>query len=186
MLRAPARLQQRRDIRAGPHLRDRQLNGADARIPGPQAVAVAMAGALGRALMPVRADEPCDLRFHQSLREHPDALAKDIPSCSSRELANERRQIHSGLTIVAAPPCRPYPARENSRKDVQWPLHLSSRGRLIEFPPQAGTLLEDDPRPTRRVGPPTTRPLSRFKLRRGSVVNFSRFDGMRHRTLYKS
>jgi hypothetical protein len=31
-------------------------------------------------------------------------------------------------------------ARENSRKDVRWPLQLSSPSSLTEFPPRAGTL----------------------------------------------
>lgn len=58
-----------------------------------------------------------DLSFHQRLGEYPNAFPKDIPILLLEELANKRRQIHSGLAIVAAPPCRPSPARENSRNE---------------------------------------------------------------------
>jgi hypothetical protein len=57
------------------------------------------------------------------------------PSYSSSSLPTNADRPILGLAIVAAPPCRPSPARENSRKDVR-----SSRVRLIEFPPRPGTL----------------------------------------------
>jgi hypothetical protein len=56
-----------------------------------------VARALGRTFVPVRTDQTGDLRLHQRLREYPDALPKDIPILLLEELANERRQIHSGL-----------------------------------------------------------------------------------------
>ena len=97
VLRPPARLQQRGKIRARPHLGDRQLDRAHPRVPRPHPVAVAVARPLGRALVPVGANQAGDLRFHQRLREHPDALPQHIPILLLEELANERRQIHSGL-----------------------------------------------------------------------------------------
>jgi hypothetical protein len=50
-----------------------------------------------RSLVPVGTNQPGDLGFHQRLREHPDAFAKDIPILLLEELANKRRPIHSGL-----------------------------------------------------------------------------------------
>jgi hypothetical protein len=47
--------------------------------------------------MPVRADQPGDVRFHQGLGEHPNPFSKDVAVLLLEELANERRQIHSGL-----------------------------------------------------------------------------------------
>jgi hypothetical protein len=35
--------------------------------------------------------------FHQRLRQHADALPQDIAILLRKQLANERRQIHSGL-----------------------------------------------------------------------------------------
>ena len=60
-------------------------------------VPVPVPRALGSPLMAVRADQPGDLRFHQGPREHADALPQHIPILPFEELANERRQIHSGL-----------------------------------------------------------------------------------------
>lgn len=50
-LRPPARLQQRGEVAARLHLRDRELDRADPRIRRPHAVAVAVPGALAGALM---------------------------------------------------------------------------------------------------------------------------------------
>ena len=93
---APAGLQQRWEVRPGPHLRNRQLNRADPPVPRPHPVAVTMPGALRRPLVPVSTDQASDFRFHQRLRQHADAFPKDIPILLLEELANERRQIHSG------------------------------------------------------------------------------------------
>jgi CBS domain-containing protein len=49
------------------------------------------------ALVPLGADQARDFGLHEGLREHPDALPKDIPILLLEELANKRRQIHSGL-----------------------------------------------------------------------------------------
>ena len=97
VLGPPARLQQRREIRPRPHLRNRQLDRAHPRVPRPHPAPVAIRGPLGRPLVPLRPNQPGDLRFHQRLREHADALPQHIPILLLEELANERRQIHSGL-----------------------------------------------------------------------------------------
>jgi hypothetical protein len=82
----------------------------------------------GRALVAIGPNEPRHLRFHQRLREHSNAFAKDIPILLLEELANERRQIHSGFGHRRNTSVSSFSARENSRKDVRWPLPLSSRG----------------------------------------------------------
>jgi hypothetical protein len=61
VLRPPAGLEERRKVRARSDLRDRQLDRADPRVPRPHPVAVAVAGALRRPLMPVGADQAGDL-----------------------------------------------------------------------------------------------------------------------------
>jgi hypothetical protein len=40
--------------------------------------------------VPLRADQAGDLRLHQGLGEHPDALPEDVPILLLEELANER------------------------------------------------------------------------------------------------
>ena len=47
--------------------------------------------------MPLGADQPRDLRFHERLREYADALPQHIAILLLEELANKRRPIHSGL-----------------------------------------------------------------------------------------
>jgi hypothetical protein len=76
--------------------------------------------------MTLGADEIGDLRFHQRLREHADALPQHIAILFFEELANQRGQIHSGLGHRRNTSVSSSPARENSRKDVRWPRHLSS------------------------------------------------------------
>ncbi len=56
-----------------------------------------MRGPPAGALVPLGADQPGHLDFHQGLRQHPDAFPQHIPVLLLEELANERRQIHSGL-----------------------------------------------------------------------------------------
>jgi hypothetical protein len=93
----PARLQQRREIGAGPHFRNRQLDRAHPCVPRPHPVAIPVARPVGRALVPVGTDQTGHFRFHERLGEHPDALPQDIAILLLEQLANERRQIHSGL-----------------------------------------------------------------------------------------
>ena len=59
VLGARARLEQGAKVGPGPHLRDRQLDGSGPRVPRPHPVAVPVAGALRRALMPLGADQAC-------------------------------------------------------------------------------------------------------------------------------
>jgi hypothetical protein len=56
-----------------------------------------VAGALRRPLVPVGADQVRNLGFHQRLREDTDAFSQHIAILLLEELANKRRQIHSGL-----------------------------------------------------------------------------------------
>ena len=97
VFRPPAGLQQRREVRPGPHLGNRQLDRAHARIPCARAVPSAVRRTIAGPLVPLGADQPGHFRLHQGLREHTNALAQHVPVLFLKELAHERRQIHSGL-----------------------------------------------------------------------------------------
>ena len=97
VLGAPARLQQRGKVGPGSHLRNRQLDRAHPRVPRPRPTAIAVRRALAGALVTLSPNQAGDLRFHQRLREHPDAFPQHVPILLLEKLANERRQIHSGL-----------------------------------------------------------------------------------------
>ena len=65
--------------------------------------------------------------FHQGLGEHPNPFPKDVALLLLEELANQRRQIHSGLrhrVNISVPSFSGQ--RENSRKDARWRLFLST------------------------------------------------------------
>jgi hypothetical protein len=78
VLGATARLQQRREISAGSDLRNRQLDRADAGVPGPRAKPVAICRPIRRPLVTLGANQTGHLRFHQRLREHANTFAQDI------------------------------------------------------------------------------------------------------------
>ena len=122
-----------------PNLRDRQLDRAHPRVPRPRATAIAVRRPIARALVALGADQPRDLGFHQRLREHTNALPQHVPILLLEELANKRRQIHSGLGHRVNTSVCASPARENSRKDARWPSRCLCRA-PTEFPPRPGTL----------------------------------------------
>jgi len=69
------------------------------RVPRPHRQPVAVARSLECALGPFRANEAGDLRVHQRLQVHPDAVPQDIRSLPLEPPANRRRQAHSGLGL---------------------------------------------------------------------------------------
>jgi hypothetical protein len=88
--------------------------------------------------VPLGANQASDLRLHEGWRQHPDALPKDIAILLLDELANERRQIHSGLRHRVNTSVWASPARENSRKDARWRLILSTPLSLLNFHHELG------------------------------------------------
>lgn len=78
VLRAPARLQQRREIGPGRHLRNRQLDRADARVPGAGPRAIAVGRAITAAFVTLRADEAGHFGLHQRLRQDTNPFAQHV------------------------------------------------------------------------------------------------------------
>ena len=68
LLARPARLQERREVRALAQLRDAQLERSEPRVEAPVAIAVAVIEPIGRALVPPGADQALDIGFHQDLQ----------------------------------------------------------------------------------------------------------------------
>jgi len=94
LLRPPTRLKERREVGACRDLRDLELDRADPGVPGPRAVAVAIGGAFGAALVGGGTDLAGDLGLHHSLRKHPDAFTQQIHVVPVEKLADERRDVH--------------------------------------------------------------------------------------------
>jgi hypothetical protein len=61
---------------------------ADARVRRPRAVAIAIGRTIATALVALGADHAGEFRFHQCLREDPDALPQHVPILFFEELAN--------------------------------------------------------------------------------------------------
>ena len=86
LLRALARLKKRREIAAPADLRDRQLDLAGARLPGPQPVAVAVREPLLGALPALGTDQLAHLGLHQLLHDQAsDSRKTSSPSPSNRQ-----------------------------------------------------------------------------------------------------
>ena len=122
-----------REVRPEPDLGDRQLDRAHPRVPRSRPAPIPIRGPLARALVPLGTDQAGDLCFHQGLGEHPNPVPKDVAVLLLEELANERRQIHSGLRHRVNTSVCASPARENSRKDARWRLILSTPLSLPNF-----------------------------------------------------
>ncbi len=140
VLGPPAGLQQRGEIRPGADFGDRQLDGPHPRIPRPRAAAVAIRRPLARALVPLGADQPGDLRFHERLREHADALPQHIAILLLEELANKRRQIHSGLRPRVNTSVSSFSSQRELTERCAMAAPAVYAAGLIEFPPRPGTL----------------------------------------------
>jgi hypothetical protein len=69
LFRRLARLQERREVAAGPQLRDLEVERAKPRVERAVAVAVAPVQPIGGPLVPASADQPLDVRLHQQLQD---------------------------------------------------------------------------------------------------------------------
>ena len=90
LLRPPARLQQRREGRPRTHVRDRQLDRAHPRVPGPRPVPIPRRRPVAAALVAIGADAPRHLRLHERVGEHAKALAEHVAVLFLQQLAYER------------------------------------------------------------------------------------------------
>src|SRR4029434_3637209 len=96
-LAAAPRLEQTRKVAPGPHFRDRELEGPDPCVPGPQPGAVAVRRSLPAALVRLRTYQGRHLRLHQRLRQYPHPLAQNVGLLLGQELAHERGEVHPPL-----------------------------------------------------------------------------------------
>ena len=96
--------------------------------------------------MPFSTNETGDLRLHERLRQHADALPQHISILLLEELANQRRQMILGFAVASTPPgVLLLPERTHGKMRDGGLSRL--RPGLIEFPPSPGTL----PRPSVRL-----------------------------------
>ena len=69
LFRRLARLQERREVAAGPQLRDLEIERAKPRVERAVAVAVALVQPIGGPFVPASADQPLDVGLHQQLQD---------------------------------------------------------------------------------------------------------------------
>jgi hypothetical protein len=119
---AAPRLQQRREVAARTDLGDCQLHRPHPRVPSPHPGPVPIGRPVVAPLVAFGPDQGRHLGVHNGLGEHPDAFPEDVPILLFEELANERREVHSGLGHRRITSVSSSPARENSRNDARWPL----------------------------------------------------------------
>jgi hypothetical protein len=89
--------------------------------------------------VPLGANQTRDFRFHQRLRQHADAFAQDLAILLFQELANECRQIHSGLGHRRNTSVWVLLAEELTERCAMAAPAVDAAG-LVEFPPRPGTL----------------------------------------------
>src|SRR6187200_2045961 len=105
LLRAPARLQKRREIAPLPDLRDLQLDFARPGVPAPGPIAVAMRCPVrGSALAALSADQLGDLELHHLRRAGLDRLADHVGVLIEQHLPDDLLDRHPVGTGHAAPP----------------------------------------------------------------------------------
>ena len=139
VLGPPARLEQRRKVGAGLHLRDRQFDRAHPRIPRARSAPVAIGYALARPLVALGPDQAGDLGFHQRLGEHSDPFPQHVPVLFFQELAYTRRQIHPCVGHRHRPPCVSFRQKELTERCTMALGAVYADG-LTGFPPRPGTL----------------------------------------------
>jgi hypothetical protein len=122
LLRAAPRVQQRGEVRPRTDLGDRQVHRPHPRIPAPDPAPVAIGRSVLTALVAVRPHHCRHFGLHERLSEDPDAFPQDVAVLLFEQLANERREVHSGLGHRRITSVSSSPARENSRNDARWPL----------------------------------------------------------------
>ena len=139
VLGAPAGLQQRREVRPGPHLRDRQLDRAHPRVPRPRPDPLRYA-----VRSPVRSCRSAPINPATSVSINACESTRmpsrsTSPSCSSRSLPTNADRSILGLAIASTPPCvlllpeRTHGTMRDGRSAVY-------AARSTEFPPRPGTL----------------------------------------------
>jgi Histidine kinase-like ATPase domain len=105
LLRAPARLQKRREIAALPDLRDLQLDFARPGVPAPSPIAVAVRGPVrGPPLAALSPDQLGHLELHQLRRDGLDRLADHVGVLIEQHLPDDLLDRHPVGTGHAAPP----------------------------------------------------------------------------------
>ena len=144
MLRPPTRLQQRREVRPRPNLGNGQLDRAHPRVPRPRPGPIAIRRALPGPLVSLGANQASHLRFHQRLGEHPDTLPEDIAVLLFEKLANERRQIHSGLRHRVNTSVSSFSGQRELTERCAMAAPAVYAAAVIEFPPRPGTLTLGD------------------------------------------
>lgn len=102
------------------------VDRAHPRVPGPHSIAIPVpvrSGVRSCRSAPIRPATAVSIRAWESTRI---PTRSTSPSCSSRSLPTNADRSILGFAIASTPPCRPSPARENSRKDARWRLPLST------------------------------------------------------------
>ena len=104
LLGSPAWVQERRQVGARTQLRDLQVERAGARVPAPRAVAVAIVGAVRRALVQVGADPLTDVGIHDGVQDDLQRLPQEVDVCLTGVLADDVESVH-GRGGHRDPPC---------------------------------------------------------------------------------
>src|SRR5713226_2922391 len=100
-----ARLQEAWEVGALAELGDLQLQGADAGIPLPVSIAVAIGGPARRALVWLGPDEVSHFGVHQLLREQPHAVTQEVGIRALLRLVEQVQQCHPETRHRRGPPC---------------------------------------------------------------------------------
>src|SRR5258708_7125283 len=99
-----ARLEQTREVGALAKLGNLQLQSADAGVPLPVSIAIAVGGSARRPLMRLGADEVGHLGVHQFLREQLYAVAQEVRIRALLRLVEQVQQCHPETRHRRGPP----------------------------------------------------------------------------------
>ena len=102
-----ARLQERREVRPLPQLRDAQLERAEPRVERAVAIAVAVIQPIAAALVPAGADQPFDIGFHQDLQHRLRHGSQEIAVAALLQQLDQRHSVlgHRVLGQLGVKPC---------------------------------------------------------------------------------
>src|SRR5215211_5269868 len=122
LLGPPAGLQERGEVAARAQLGDGQLELANAGVPGPGPVAVALGGApVRRTLAELGADQGGDLGVHQLGDQPRDALAQHIGVLAGQQLVHQWSAVILGRSAIVVPPS-PVCGDRQEAPPTRWPL----------------------------------------------------------------
>jgi hypothetical protein len=112
-----ARLQEARKVRALPQLRDRQVDPADAGLPGPLAIAVSVVGALGAARSGRRAGALIDFGRNEALGAVGQQLTDELGVVGLLDQLHQRHLVigHRRLRSVRVEQPEPLPKTGDGR-----------------------------------------------------------------------